>query len=94
MCMHAQEVFISNKIYKKPVTFFKMVFKKLFSSQNVMKKLFETHYSLEKKLSASPKNGPPSPPPPPRYPDKKVMVRALVFWELAKILDFYTLHNT
>ena len=27
MCMHAQEVFISNKIYKKPVTFFKMVIK-------------------------------------------------------------------
>ena len=22
MCMHAQEVFISNKIYKKPVTLF------------------------------------------------------------------------
>ena len=27
MCMHAQEVFISNKIYKKPVTFFKIVVK-------------------------------------------------------------------
>ena len=27
MCMHAQEVFISNKIYKKPVTFSKMVVK-------------------------------------------------------------------
>ena len=48
MGMHAQEVFISSKIYKKPVTFFKMVVKKLFSLQNVMKKLFETHYSLEK----------------------------------------------
>ena len=39
MCMHAQELFISNKIYKKPVTFFKMVVKKLFSLQNVMKKI-------------------------------------------------------
>ena len=29
MCMHAQEVFISNKIYKKPVTFSKMVVKKI-----------------------------------------------------------------
>ena len=48
-CMHAQEVFFfSNKIYKKPVTFLKMV----------VKKLFEMHYSL-KKLSASPKNGNP-----------------------------------
>ena len=27
MCTHAQEVLISNKIYKKPVTFFKMVVK-------------------------------------------------------------------
>ena len=48
MCVHAQEAFISNKIYKKPVTFFKVVVKKLFSLQNVTKKLFETHYSLEK----------------------------------------------
>ena len=39
MCMHAQEVFISNKIYKMPVMFFKMVVKKLFSLQNVMKKI-------------------------------------------------------
>ena len=37
MCMHAQEVFFSNKIYKKPVTFFKNGCKKLFSLQNVMK---------------------------------------------------------
>ena len=36
----------------------------MFSLQNVMKKLFETHYSLiRKKLSANPKNGNP--------PDKK-----------------------
>ena len=52
--MHAQEVFISNKIYKKSVMFYKLVIKKLFSLQ----KLFEMHYSL-KKLSASPKNGNP-----------------------------------
>ena len=37
MCMHAQEVSFSNKIYKKPVTFLKMVVKKLFPLQNVMK---------------------------------------------------------
>ena len=30
MCMHAQEVFISNKIYQKPVTFFKLVLKIVF----------------------------------------------------------------
>ena len=31
MCMHAQEVFISNKIYKKkPVTFSKIVIKNCF----------------------------------------------------------------
>ena len=38
MFMNTQEVFISNKIDKKAFTFFKMVVKKLFSSQNVMKK--------------------------------------------------------
>ena len=38
MCTDAQDVFISNKIYKKPVTFFKKVLKELFSLQNVMKK--------------------------------------------------------
>ena len=45
MCMHAQEVLFSNKTYKKPVMFFKNDRKKLFSLQNVIKKLFETHYS-------------------------------------------------
>ena len=44
MCMHAQEVLFSNKTYKKPVMFFQNDRKKLFSLQNVMKKLFETHY--------------------------------------------------
>ena len=39
MCMHAHKVFISNKIYKKPVMFFKMVAKRLFSLQNLMKKI-------------------------------------------------------
>ena len=45
MCMHAQEVLFSNKTYKKPVMFFKNDRKKLFSLQNVIKKLCETHYS-------------------------------------------------
>ena len=39
MCMHAQEVFFSNKIYKRPVTFLKNGCKKLFPLQNVMKKI-------------------------------------------------------
>ena len=39
MCMHTQEVLFKNKIYKKPVTFFKSGRKKLFSLQNVMKKI-------------------------------------------------------
>ena len=62
MCVHAQEVFFQIRSIKMPVTFLKMVVKKLFSLQNIMKKLFEMHYSL-KNLSASPKNGNP--------PDKK-----------------------
>ena len=57
MCMHTQEVFFfSNKIHKKACNvFLKMVVKKLFSSQNVMKKLFEMHYSLEKIVCKSQK---------------------------------------
>ena len=43
MCMNTQEVFISNKIYKKACTFLKMVLQKLLSLQNEMKKLFEKH---------------------------------------------------
>ena len=40
MCMHAQEVLFSNKIYKKACNIFlKMVVKKLFSLQNVIKKI-------------------------------------------------------
>ena len=62
MCMHAQEVLFSNKIYKKHVTFFKNGRKKLFSLQNVIKKLFEMHYSLEKNCLQVPKMVTPSPP--------------------------------
>ena len=39
MCMHVQEVFISNKIYKKACNVFQNGRKKLFSLQNVMKKI-------------------------------------------------------
>ena len=39
MCMHAQEVLLSYKIYKKHVMFLKNCRKKLFSLQNVMKKI-------------------------------------------------------
>ena len=39
MCMHAQEVLFSNKIYKKACNIFKNGRKKLFSLQNVMKKI-------------------------------------------------------
>ena len=48
MCMHAREVFFLNKIYKKACNIFLMVIEKLFSLQNVIKKLFEMHYSSEK----------------------------------------------
>ena len=47
--------------------FFKMVLKKLFSLQNLMKKVFETHYSLEKNCLQVTKMVTPPPPPPPRY---------------------------
>ena len=40
MCMHAQEVFFFQiRSIKKPVTFFKNGCKKLFSLQNLMKKI-------------------------------------------------------
>ena len=55
MCMHAQEVFFQIRSIKKLVTFFKNGHKKLFSLQNVMKKLFEMHYSLEKNCLQVPK---------------------------------------
>ena len=71
MCMHAQEVFFfSNKIYKKASNvLLKMVVKELFSLQNVMKKLFEMHYSIEKNCLQVPKMLNP--------PDKKIMVLPL-----------------
>ena len=60
MCIHAQEVFFfSNKIYKKACDVFRNGRKKLFSLQNVMKKLFEMHYSLEKNCLQVPKMVPP-----------------------------------
>ena len=56
MCMHAREVFFFQiRSIIKPVTFLKMVVTKLFSLQNVMKRLFETHYSLEKNCLQVPK---------------------------------------
>ena len=56
MCMHAQEVFFFQiRSIKRPVTFLKNGCKKLFSLQNVMKKLFETHYSLKKNCLQVPK---------------------------------------
>ena len=57
MCMHAQEVFFfSNKIYKKPVTFFKNGCKKIvFITKCNEKKLFETYYSLKKIVCKSQK---------------------------------------
>ena len=39
MCMHAKEVFFQIRSIKKPVTFIKNGHKKLFSLQNVMKKI-------------------------------------------------------
>ena len=53
MCMHAQEVFF------KYVTFFKNGHKKLFSLQNVMKRIVWNTLLFGKKLSASSKNGNP-----------------------------------
>ena len=39
MCMHAQEVLFQIRSIKKPVMFLKMIVKKLFSLQHVMKKI-------------------------------------------------------
>ena len=63
MCMHAQEVlFLSNKIYKKPVTFFKNGCKKFVYITKCNEKNCLKRITLHKKLSASPKNGNPPPP--------------------------------
>ena len=45
----------SNKIYKKTCNGFLNGRKKLFSIQNVMKELFEMHYSLEQNCLQVPK---------------------------------------
>ena len=62
MCIHAQEVFFfSNKTYKKACNVFckKIVLITKCNEKNCLKRI-----TLEKKLSASPKNGNPPPPPP------------------------------
>ena len=64
-----RSVFFSNKIYKKPVTFFKNGCKKIVSITKCYEKNCFKHITLQKKLSGSPKNGNP--------PDKKIMVRPL-----------------
>ena len=60
MRLSCVQVFISNKIYKKPVTFFKMVLKIVFITK-CNKKLFEMHYSLEKNCLLVPQMVTPSP---------------------------------
>ena len=60
MCMHAQEVFFfSNKIYKKPVTFFKNGCKIIVSITKCNEENCLKCITLQKRLSASPKNGNP-----------------------------------
>ena len=72
MCMHAQEVlFFQIRSIKKPVTFFKICCKKIVSITKCNEKNCLKCITLQKKLSASPKNGKP--------PDKKIMVRPLLF---------------
>ena len=64
MCMHAQEVlFFQIRSIKKPVTFFKNGCKKIASITKCNEKNCLKRITLQKKLSASPKNGNP--------PDKK-----------------------
>ena len=82
MCMHAQEVSISNKIYKKACNIFQNGRKKL-SLQNVVKNLFETHYSLEKSRLQVPKMVPP--------PIKKLMVRPLSIQTVVHSLNSFHL---
>ena len=64
-CVYActRSVFFQIRSIKKPVTFFKMVVKKLFSLQNVMKKIVGNALLFRKELSASLKIGNPPPPP-------------------------------
>ena len=56
-----RSVFLSNKIYKKPVTFFKNGCKKIVSITKCNEKNCLKCITLHKKLSASPKNGNPPP---------------------------------
>ena len=59
--MH-KKCFFQIRSIEMPVMFLKMVIKKLFSLQNVMKKSFEMHYSLEKNCLQVPKIVTPPPP--------------------------------
>ena len=66
MCMHAQEVFFFQIRYiKKPVTFFKNGCEKIVFITKCKEKNCLKRITLQKKLSASPKNG-------------KIMVRPLM----------------
>ena len=58
MCINTQEVLIK-KIYKKAHTFFKNGGKKIVLITKCNEKNCLKRISLRKKLSASPKNGPP-----------------------------------
>ena len=61
ICMHAQEVLFSNKIYKKACNvFLKMIIKIIVFITKCNEKNCLKYITLEKKLSASPKNGNPS----------------------------------
>ena len=60
MCMHAQEVlFFQIRSIKKPVTFFENGCKKIVSITKCYEKNCLKRITLQKKLSASPKNGNP-----------------------------------
>ena len=59
MCMHAQELFILNKIYKKPVTFFKMVRKEIVfitkcNEKNCLKRIILWKNCLQVQKMATP----------------------------------------
>ena len=69
--MHAQEVLFSNKTYKKPVMFFKNDRKKIAFITKCNEKNCLKRITLEKKLSASHKNG---------NPLIKIMVRPLTLF--------------
>ena len=65
MCMHAQEVLLFQiRPIKKTVTFLKNGCKKIVSITICNEKKCLKRITLQKILSASPKNGNPPPPPP------------------------------